>query len=126
MARILLIVVGVTQLATGITALVAPDTFYDVLAGYPPQNDHFLMDLGSWQITLGAIALYGSTRPDWHVPLLGLLALQYALHLIPHIIDVNDSEEDWQGPFAVVAQALGAVLLAGAFVIERRKAKVAA
>ena len=41
------------------------------------------MDLGSWQIALGAIAVYGARRPDWRVPLLGLVGLQYLLHAIP-------------------------------------------
>jgi hypothetical protein len=114
-----LIVAGVTQLITGVVALVAPGAFYDVIAAYPPENHHFLMDLGSWQIALGAIAVYGARRPDWRVPLLGLVGLQYLLHAIPHAIHVSDPEKGWQGPFALVAQLLGALLLLGLFARER-------
>ena len=118
---IVLVVVGVQQLATGVTALLAPGTFYDVVAAYPPQNDHFLMDLGSWMIALGAIALYGARRAEWRAPLLGLLALQYALHTIPHVLHVDDAKEAWQGWFALISLALAALLLFGLFLRERKR-----
>ena len=118
---IVLVVAGVTQLITGVMALFAPGIFYDVLAGYPPENEHFLMDLGSWQIALGAIALYGARKPAWRTPLLGLIGLQYLLHTIPHVLHVEDSEESWQGPFAVIAQGFGAVVLLGLFLRERAR-----
>ena len=118
---IVLVVAGVQQLATGVLALLAPGTFYDVLAAYPPQNDHFLMDLGSWMIALGAIALYGARRAEWRAPLLGLLGLQYALHTIPHVLHVDDAEEAWQGWFALISLALAAALLLGLFLRERAR-----
>ena len=118
---VVLFVVGVQQLATGVLAFVAPGTFYDVLAGFPPQNDHFVMDLGSWMIALGAIALYGARRESWRAPLLGLLALQYGLHTVPHVLHVDDAQETWQGWFALVALAAGALLLAGLFLRERAR-----
>jgi hypothetical protein len=114
-------IVGVTQVATGVVAFVAPGAFYDAVAGFPPENHHFLMDIGSWNVALGAIALYGAGRPDWHVPLLGFLALQYVLHLISHIIDVGDADPSWQGPFGVATQALGAIVLTGLFLRERAR-----
>ncbi len=116
-----LIVVGVVQLATGTLALLAPGTFYDLVAGYPPQNDHFVMDLGSWQVALGAIALYGARRAEWRVPLLGLLALQYGLHTIPHALHVGDSDPAWHGVFGLVTQAFGTLVLAGLFLRERSR-----
>jgi uncharacterized protein DUF4345 len=121
MIRAVLLVVGVTQLAVGVLAFLAPGAFYDLLAGYPPENHHFLMDVGSWNVALGAIALYGAGRPDWHVPLLGFLALQYGLHMIAHIVDVKDSDPSWQGPFALVVQAFGTLVLSGLFLRERAR-----
>ncbi len=114
-----LTIVGLTQLATGTLALVAPGAFYDAFAGYPPQNDHFIMDLGSWQVALGAIALFGARRPAWRVPLLGFLALQYTLHTIPHILHVDDADTAGHGGFGLATQAFGAVVLAALFLRER-------
>ncbi len=103
----------------GLLAFLAPGVFYDVLAGFPPQNDHFLRDVGSWQIALGAIALFGARRHAWRAPLLGLLALQYLLHAISHLVNVNDTDPAWQGPFALALQVLGFLALAGLFLRER-------
>ena len=114
-----LLVVGAIQILTGITALAVPGGFYDAIAGYPPENEHFIQDLGSWQIALGAIALSGARRQDWRVPLLGLIGLQYALHTIPHILHVGDSDPSWHGPFGLVAQAIGTLILVGLFLRER-------
>ncbi|HEX2084652.1 MAG TPA: hypothetical protein VHF89_03140 [Solirubrobacteraceae bacterium] len=118
---LVLLLVGAIQVATGILALAGPGAFYDAIAGYPPQNDHFVMDLGSWQIALGAITLYGARRADWRLPLLGFLALQYVLHTIPHALHAGDSDPEWHGVFGLVAQALGALLLAGLFLRERAR-----
>ena len=116
---IVLVVVGVQQLATGLLAFLAPGTFYDVIASYAPQNDHFVMDAGSWMIALGAAALYGARRADWRAPLLALLGLQYALHAVPHVLHVDDPETSWHGPFALISLVLAAVVLFGLFVRER-------
>src|SRR5215213_7299077 len=99
-----LLVVGVTQLATGVLAFFAPGAFYDLVASYPPENHHFLKDVGSWNLSLGAIALYGARRTDWRLPLLGLIGIQYAFHFISHVIDVNDADPAWQGWFGVIGQ----------------------
>ena len=119
LVTVVLVVVGLAQLLPGLLAFFAPGAFYDALAGYPPRNDHFLRDLGSWQIALGAIALYGARRQAWRAPLLGLLALQYLLHAISHLINVNDTDPAWQGPFALALQVLGFLALAGLFLRER-------
>ena len=116
---IVLVVVGVTQLAVGGLAFFAPGAFYDLVAGYPPENHHFIMDIGSWNVALGAIALFGARRAEWRTPLLGFLALQYVLHSIAHVVDLNDSDPSWQGPFALITQGLGAVVLSALFLRER-------
>ncbi|HEX8206929.1 MAG TPA: hypothetical protein VF587_12790 [Solirubrobacteraceae bacterium] len=114
-------VVGASQILFGVVAFLFPGTFYDVVAGYPPYNEHFLMDVGSWQIALGALAVYGARRQDWRIGLLGLLALQYALHAIPHFIHFDDAEKSGQAWFATVALTATAVLLVALLVRERAR-----
>jgi hypothetical protein len=118
---IVIAIVGVSQILTGLVAFLLPGTFYDVVAGYPPYNEHFLMDVGSWQIALGALAVYGARRPDWRVGLLGLLALQYVLHLIPHLIHFDDAETSGQAWFATIALGATAALLIVLLVRERAR-----
>ena len=50
MVRAVLIVSGITQLVVGVWSFVSPGSFYDVVATYPPENDHFLKDIGSWNV----------------------------------------------------------------------------
>lgn len=121
MVKAVLVVAGLVQLLTGLLAFLAPGAFYDLFAGYPPENHHFITDLGSWQIALGAAALYAATRADWQVPMLGILALQYALHAVSHVVDLGDSDPAWHGPFALVTQLVGLAILGGLFVRERAR-----
>ncbi len=118
---VVLLIVGVTQVAAGLLAFLAPGAFYDLIAGYPPENDHFLKDVGSWSVALGAIALYGARRADWRVPLLALIGLQYALHTGAHIVDAGDAEESRYDVVAIVTQGFGALLLLGLFLRERAR-----
>ena len=117
---VVLLVVAAAQLLPGILAAVAPGAFYDALAGYPPENDHFIRDLGSWQIALGLVALLAWRRPAIRPPVLAILAIQYAVHAISHVIDVNDTDPAWQGPFALVLQLVGVVVLTGLAMKEHR------
>jgi predicted anti-sigma-YlaC factor YlaD len=116
-----LLIVAATQLGLGALAFLAPGAFYDAIASYPPENAHFLKDVGSWQVALGAAALYAVRRPAWRAPMLGILAIQYTLHAISHLIDVDVPDPAWQGTFALVTQALGAVVLAALFLKERAR-----
>jgi hypothetical protein len=95
--------------------------FYDLIASYPPDNAHFLKDIGSWQFALGAAALYAARRPAWRVPMLGILAIQYTLHTISHLIDLDVADPAWQGTFALVTQGIGAVVLVALFLRERAR-----
>ena len=120
---IALLVAGATQVLTGVWLLLDPGGFYDAVATYPPRNDHFLRDLGSWNVALGAAAIYGARRPAWRTPMLGLLALQYALHTVSHVIDVDDTDPESLGVVNLVAIAAGAVLLGGLFLRERGRGR---
>ncbi|HWT94299.1 MAG TPA: DUF4345 family protein [Solirubrobacteraceae bacterium] len=115
-----LLVVAAAQLLPGVIALVAPGAFYDLLAPYPPENAHLSKDLGAWQIALGAAALLAARRPDWRAPMLAVLALQYGLHTISHVIDVGGSDPAWNGPAVLTLQALATLVLLALLLKERR------
>jgi hypothetical protein len=121
LAEITLLLVALGQLLPGIIAVLAPGAFYDLLAGYPPENHHFIRDVGSWQIALGLLALVALRRREWRVPALGILAVQFILHTVSHIIDVSNADPSWQGPFALITEAIGAVVLTALFLREARR-----
>jgi uncharacterized protein YjeT (DUF2065 family) len=120
-AGIVLLVAGTVLVLPGILAFVAPGAFYDQLAGYAPRNDHFLRDLGAFQIGLGAFAVLAWARPQLRAGALAVLALHFLLHTISHVIDVSAADPEWQGPFALVAEGLLTAVLAALLVREVRR-----
>ena len=68
-------------------------------------------DLATWYLASGAAVVAAVTRPSWRVPVLFLVAVQYALHSVNHLIDVGETDPGWLGPFNLVALALATVLL---------------
>ncbi len=90
----------------------APRSFYDEVGTFPPFNAHYLRDLATWYVAFGVALLLAARRPAWQVPLLVLVVLQYALHVVNHLIDIGDPEPAWKGPVTAVVLALVGGLLA--------------
>lgn len=85
--RITALVAGVAFLLLGVWAMVAPQAFFDSVAVFPPYNQHFLQDVGAFQIGLGAVLLLGVAAPanGLGVALLGV-GIGSAAHTISHLI----------------------------------------
>jgi hypothetical protein len=109
--RILLIVFAVGQLALGLGLWLAPGFFYDEIGPYGPRNDHYMADLATFYLALGAVALVAVRRASWRVPVLAFALIQYALHSLNHLIDIGEADPSWLGPADFAALTLGAVLL---------------
>jgi hypothetical protein len=88
--RLVQLVVGLTgalNLLIGIAMLVAPAWFYDTIGTFPPYNRHFLGDLGSFLLPLGAGLLVAARDPARHALLIGVVALGSLLHSLNHTYD---------------------------------------
>ena len=109
--RPLLALVGAYHLALGAVMVLAPRTFFNDIATYGAYNDHYIRDVASFYIALGAVLLVAVARTSWQVPLLAFATLQYVLHVINHLWDVGDTDPGWIGPVNVVSLALIAVVL---------------
>jgi hypothetical protein len=101
---------GFFQLATGLIMAFAPGAFYDHWAGFGAQNDHYIRDVATLEIALGAGLLWSAVRPAWRVPLLAVATLQSALHTVSHIVDLDELRSRWQGPVNLALVAGGTVL----------------
>jgi hypothetical protein len=110
--RAVLVVLGLIQVASGVLALVAPDTFYDEIGHYGVENSHYVGDVGAFVLAFGVAVLVAAERPAWRVPVLVLGALWYALHAINHVFDVGQARSDARGIFDTLYIALGGVLFA--------------
>jgi hypothetical protein len=107
LARPLLALAGLYHLALGLAAFVTPRAFFDAVATFPPYNDHFVRDIGSLYLALGAVMLVAVARRAWQAPVLAFATLQYAIHTVAHVIDVTGADPDWLG--AATAAGLAAL-----------------
>jgi presenilin-like A22 family membrane protease len=120
--RGLLIAFAVGQLVLGLLLWLAPGFFFDEIGPYPPRNDHYMADVSTFYLALGAAALVAVSRASWRVPVLALAFVQYALHSLNHLIDIGDAETSWLGPANFVSLLLTAGLLAWLLRNEREAA----
>ena len=79
---------GAGFVALGAWAMMAPRAFFEAVARFEPYNQHFLQDIGAFQIGLGAVLLLAAAaiRADGlAVALLGV-GVGAAFHLLSHLI----------------------------------------
>jgi hypothetical protein len=119
----LLLLAGI-QLLLGAFLALAPSTFEDAIAPYGSgADDHFLRDIATFYLAVGAALLLAVRRLSWRVPVLFGVAIQYALHTVNHLIDIANTDPGWLGPFNFVSLLLITVLtgwvLAGAARLAR-------
>jgi hypothetical protein len=57
-------IAGAFSLVLGAWALVASQPFYDTIAGFPPYNQHFIHDIGAFQIAIGLALLLALVWSD--------------------------------------------------------------
>ncbi|MFN2383891.1 MAG: hypothetical protein ABR559_06460 [Gemmatimonadota bacterium] len=110
--RAVAVVVGVGLVALGVWAMVDPRSFFDALARFEPYNQHFLQDIGAFQVGLGAVLLLAgmAARADGLAVALVGVGVGAALHAISHVVgrDLGGTPQTDIPTFA----ALAALLLA--------------
>jgi hypothetical protein len=110
--RILLIAFALGQLLLGVLLWATPGFFYDEIGPFGARNDHYMGDVATFYLALGAVALIAVQRVSWRVPVLALALVQYTLHSLNHLIDIGESDPGWIGPADFASLTLTALLLA--------------
>lgn len=110
---------GVLLLASGLWAMLAPESFFDTVATFEPYNQHLIQDLGAFQIGLGAVLLLSvapAPSDALAVALIGV-GVGMAAHTVSHVVG-----HDLGGNPAVdiPSQAVLAVLLLVAGLVRVR------
>lgn len=121
--RPLLTLFGAIQVVLGLLLWLTPGFFFDQIGPYPPRNDHYMADLATFYLALGAVALASVSRERWRVPVLTLALIQYALHSVNHLIDIGGAEPEWLGPANFVSLVITTVLLGWMVTRERAVAR---
>ena len=82
---------GIFLLGFGLWAMIAPRSFFDAVALFEPYNQHFLQDIGAFQIGLGAVLLLPARRSvtdGLAVALLGV-GIGGAAHTVSHLVGLE-------------------------------------
>jgi hypothetical protein len=109
--RTILLVVAVYHLALGAFMIFAPGAFYDSLGKFPPENHHYIKDTATFYLAFGVGAFVSVRRRTWRVPVLSVIAFEYAIHSINHLVDVGKASSDFVGWFDFFSLALITLIL---------------
>lgn len=102
---------GVTFVAFGLWAMVSPTSFFDQLAQFEPYNQHFIQDIGAFQVGLGAVLLLALRYSDSLAAGLLGAGTGSAAHVVSHAVGADlGGTPAVDIPFFAV---LAAVLLVG-------------
>jgi len=105
-------VFAVVYLAEALFMAVSPHAFYKSIGGFDSYNPHYLRDVASFSAALGVGLAVSLGRPSWKVPMLAVATLQYGLHSINHLFDIDAANPRWTGYFDFFSLALATLLLA--------------
>lgn len=114
--------IGAYLAAISLWMLIAPHSFYDVLGPFGVFNEHYVRDAASFQFALGVLALAAARHRHLRLAAIGVLAVQFSLHAVSHLIDIGAADPTWIGPAEFAGLALGAAAMAWLWLRERAKA----
>lgn len=103
---------GAFYYLTGIALLFAPGWFFLHIGRFPPFNQHYEGDLGSFLLALGIGLLVAASNPSRHIWVIRVAAIGSLLHAGNHVYDAlvgSATLSDWLGqivPLLVFALVL--------------------
>jgi len=90
---------AVLYIAEALFMTVSPHAFYTSIGPFNAYNPHYLRDNATFSAALGVGLAVSVVRPGWRVPMLAVTALQYALHSVNHLVDIDIAHPRWTGYF---------------------------
>lgn len=72
----------------GLWAMLDPRSFFERVAEFHPYNEHFLQDIGAFQLGIGVVLLLAAIRPRLDTLTVALLGagVGAAAHLVSHVV----------------------------------------
>jgi hypothetical protein len=86
--RVVAVVGGAGFVAAGVWAMLDPRSFFGAVARFEPYNQHFLQDVGAFQVGLGIVLLLAglSGRADGLTVALVGVGVAATLHTVSHLV----------------------------------------
>ncbi len=107
-----LAVFAVLYLAEALFMAISPHAFYESIGGFDSYNPHYVRDVATFSAALGAGLAVAVARPAWRVPMLAVSTLQYGLHSVNHLVDIDIAHHRWTGFFDFFSLLLATLALA--------------
>jgi hypothetical protein len=111
-------VLAAYDLALAVFMAALPHAFFTNVGPFGARNDHYIRDTATFSAAIGAGLLVSLRRPSWRVPMLAVSTVQFALHSVNHLVDIDKAHPAWTGYFDFFALALTTVLLAWLLRVE--------
>jgi hypothetical protein len=100
------------HLGLAIFMAAAPHTFYTSIGPFGVANSHYIRDTATFSAALGVGLVISIWRPSWRLPVLTVVTVQFALHTVNHLFDIDDAHPGWTGYFDFAALLATTLLLA--------------
>ena len=102
---------AVYDLGLAVFMAVSPHSFFTNVGPFGARNDHYIRDTATFSAAIGVGLLIALRRPSWRVPMLAISAVQFALHSINHLLDIEEAHPAWNGYFDFFSLAAATILL---------------
>ena len=89
-----------------------PHSFFAKVGPFGTRNDHYIRDTATFSAAIGVGLLISLRRTSWQVPMLAISTVQFGLHSINHLVDINKAHPAWNGYFDFFSLAAATILLA--------------
>lgn len=100
------------QLGLALFMAASPHGFYTDVGPFGAFNGHYVRDVASFYAAIGAGLLLAIRYVSWRVPVLAVTTIQYGLHSVNHLLDIDKAHPAWNGYFDFGSLAAATVLLA--------------
>jgi hypothetical protein len=108
-----IVLLALYSLGLALVMVVAPHSFFTAIGPFGRQNDHYIRDTATFSAAIGVGLVIALGRPGWRVPMLSITAVQFALHTINHLVDIDTAHPAWKGYFDFASLAVSTFLVAG-------------
>lgn len=103
--------------------VLAPSYFFAHIGPFGVRNDHYIRDTATFNAAFAVGLTVACWRASWRVPILCCVTLQFALHSVNHLIDIDKAHPHWLGPADFASLALSTALLV--WLLRKTRARAA-
>jgi hypothetical protein len=115
-----LVVFAAYHLGLAAWMAISPHSFFKAVGGFGTLNAHYIRDTATFEAALGVGLAIAVTRPSWRVPVLAVVAVQFGLHSINHLLDIGNAHPAWTGYFDFFSLAASSALLVWLLFLARQ------